>query len=106
MQGQENSLAVYVKRLVELGLTDAANPLLGTDAGRLLGPYLDAYIEGRTDCKQRTVDNFKHAPTVAGRKVWRTQTAMAAITPADADRWRRWLYSKASTPRRPFRKTR
>jgi len=38
--------------LVEWGLTDAIAPKLNTDAGRLLGAFTTAYINGRTAVKQ------------------------------------------------------
>ena len=78
------------QRLVELGLIDAANPMLGTDAGRLLGPYLDAYILGRTDCKPGTIENFKHARRLLV-ELFGERKPLVTITMADADRWQRWL---------------
>jgi hypothetical protein len=45
------------ENLVAWGLADPVSPRLRTDAGRLLGPFLDAYIEGRSDVREVTRSN-------------------------------------------------
>ena len=72
------------------GLADPASPRLATDEGRFLGPFLDAYITGRTDLKPGTVEQYAH-----GRRLlvqyFGERYPLRSITSADAERWRRWL---------------
>ena len=76
--------------LVGWGLADPASPRLATDEGRFLGPFLDAYITGRTDLKPGTVEQYTH-----GRRLlvqyFGERYPLRSITSADAERWRRWL---------------
>jgi len=78
------------ENLVAWGLADPVSPKLSTDAGRLLGPFLDAYIAGRTDLRPGTIEQYQH-----GRRLlvayFGERHPLRSITPADADRWRRWL---------------
>ena len=83
--------------LVGWGLVEPANPRLTTDAGRLLGPFLDAYIATRTDCRSGTLTNFKQARRLLVEYFGETHP-LRSITPADADRWRRWLLARIVTP--------
>lgn len=78
------------ERFAEWGLLNAINPRLSTDAGRLLGPFLDAYIAERTDLKPGTVTNYRQARRLLVQHFGEFQT-LRAITPADADRFKRWL---------------
>ena len=44
--------------LVAWGMAEPASAKLSTDAGRLLGAFLTAYITGRTDVKRTTFTNY------------------------------------------------
>ncbi len=59
----------------------------------MLGAFLAAYIDGRTDLKPRTILSLTQ---VKGRLVefFGEDKLLTEITPADADDWRRWLQSK------------
>lgn len=61
---------------------------------KLLGPFLDAYIEGRTDLEESTL---RHLRQVRDRlnEYFEARTCMEHITPGDADDWRRWLSTDA-----------
>ena len=87
--GTEGSLR---DNLVAWGLADPVNPKLATDAGRLLGPFLDAYLASRTDWKPRTVANAKQVNRLL-KEYFGERHPMRSITPGDAERWRRWLSS-------------
>jgi integrase len=81
------------EKLVEWGLAVPVTPKLQSDAGTLLGPFLDAYITSRNDVKRTTEINYKQTRRLlveyfGERKVLRT------ITAADGDRWRRWMVAK------------
>ena len=61
-----------------------------TDEQRLLGPFIDRYIEERTDAKPSTITNYRHA------RQWLVaffddKKPLVDITPADCDRWQRFL---------------
>lgn len=77
-------------KLNKWGLCDPANRNGNADAGRLLGPFVDAYIAGRTDVAKRTTINFQQARRLLV-EFFSEDYPIKAITPADADRWRRWL---------------
>ncbi len=80
-------------KLAKWGLCDPGNRQSNTDAGRLLGPFVDAYIAGRTDVAKRTEINFKQARRLLC-EFFGEEHPIKAITPADADRWRRWLLAR------------
>jgi len=80
------------KNLVAWGLADPVSSKLSTDEGRLLGPFLDAYIESRSDVKETTRINYGQTRRLLV-EYFRADRPLRAITPADADRWRRWLAS-------------
>ncbi len=77
-------------RLVDYGICDAPRAIMNTDAGRFLGPFLDFYIESRTDWKERTIINYKQAKTWMV-KYFGDRKPLREITSADAERWSRWL---------------
>jgi integrase len=61
-----------------------------TETARVLGPFIDAYIAERTDARPSTITNYRHA------KQWLVayfgeSMLLADITPADGDRWQRFL---------------
>jgi integrase len=84
-------------KLVSWGLADPINARLATDEGRLLGPFINAYIKSRSDLKQGTADQYRYC-----RKVlvdyFGEYRALSSITSADAERWRRWLLAKVVKP--------
>ncbi len=47
------------ENLIAWGLADPRNPKLATDAGRLLGPFVDGYLESRTDWAKKTGENHR-----------------------------------------------
>ena len=71
------------------GLVDA-KPKGNGDADRLLGPFLDRYIERRTDVGDRTTETYRQ-----GRRFlvghFGEDRQLRSITAADAQQWRRWL---------------
>ena len=76
--------------LVSWGLADPASPKLSTDAGRLFGPFIDEYMKGRTDWAKATRINYGQTRRLLVA-YFTERHPLKAITPADADRWRRWL---------------
>ena len=79
--------------LVKWSLIDPQAKRTDVDANRLLGPFLDDYIAGRTDLGQGTTTNYKQARRLLV-EYFKADKPLAAITAADADRWRRWLLSR------------
>ena len=71
--------------LVGWGLAEPTAQRLNTAAGKLLGPFLDAYIEDRTDLKPTTKTNYKQARRLLV-EYFKADKALSAITAADADR--------------------
>lgn len=76
--------------LVAWGLADPVSEKLVTDAGRLLGPFLDAYIASRTDVKRTTEINYKQTRRLL-IEFFGASHPLRSITAADADRWKRWM---------------
>ncbi len=76
--------------LVAWGLADPVSPKLSTDAGRLLGAFIDEYMAGRTDWAKTTRINYGQTRRLLV-EYFGERKPLKAITPADADRWRRWL---------------
>jgi len=81
------------QRLVEYGLADPERPQAKTDAGRKLGAFVDAYIEGRTDIGGGTRTNYNQARRLLV-EFFGEDHPLRAITSTDADRWRRWLLAR------------
>jgi integrase len=79
--------------LVSWGLAEPASPRLLTVDGRLLGPFCDAYIDGRTDTKASTRTNYRQSRRLLVEYFGESK-AIAAITAADCERWRRWLLAR------------
>jgi integrase len=79
--------------LVALGLCEAQGEDAGMEAGQLLGPFLDKYIETRTDCSANTISNFKQARRELVEK-FGEKCPLRSLTPADGDRWRADMLSK------------
>ena len=80
------------ENLVAWGLADPMSPRLATDEGRLLGPFVDAYLTSRTDWRPRTIANAKQVNRLL-KEYFGERHPLKAITAADAERWRRWLAS-------------
>lgn len=78
------------ENLIAWGLADPASPKLSTDAGRLLGPFVDEYMMSRTDWAKTTRINYGQTRRLLV-EYFGERHPLKAITPADADRWRRWL---------------
>jgi hypothetical protein len=74
--------------LVAWELTEPVSAQSMTDAGRLLGPFVDAYIESRTDIKPNTRTNFKQCKRVLC-EFFGSSHPIKAINAADAERWKR-----------------
>ena len=86
----------------------AATGLIGSRASALLGEFLKAYIESRTDVQDSTKRkwNSTHKSLL---KIFGAHKPLRDITPGDAERWRRnleyshWRSSElAKKPRRKF----
>lgn len=78
--------------LIAWGLADPINPKLLQDDGRLLGPFVDAFIESRTDWAKNTILNYKQVRRLLC-EYFGERKPMNSITPSDADKWRRWMAS-------------
>lgn len=81
-------------RLSAWGLIDSQAATNQT--ARTLGPYLQSYIDGRTDWSPRTKSRMH---LVRRRLVQQLghDTALAAITPGDAQRFARWARTQGSS---------
>jgi integrase len=79
--------------LVAWGLADPISEKLVTDEGRLLGPFLDAYIASRSDVKRTTEINYKQTRRLLV-EYFGASHPLRSITAADADRWRRWMLAR------------
>lgn len=62
-----------------------------------LGELVARYVAVRTDWKPRTKINFDHSTGLL-TKCFSHDIDIAAITPADADQFRRWLTPRLATP--------
>lgn len=83
--------------LVAWGLTKPVSAKAKSDAGRLLGPFLDAYIAGRSDCALNTIKNFKQCR----RELcvyFGERHPLVAINAADAERWKRAMLARVVKP--------
>ena len=80
-------------KLVGWDLADPVSPKLATDEGRLLGPFIDAYIKSRTDIKTSTAEQYTYARKLLV-EYFGERHPLRSITPSDADRWRRWMVSE------------
>jgi len=79
--------------LVGWGLAEPTAQRLNTAAGKDLGPFLDAYIEDRTDLKPGTKTNYRQCRRLLV-EYFKADRSLRSITAADADRWRRWLLAR------------
>jgi len=76
--------------LVTWGLADPVSTKLKTESGSLLGPYLTAYIDGRTDVKPVTRTNYRQTRRLLVEH-FGERMPLKAITAGDAKRWQRSL---------------
>ena len=81
------------ENLVAWGLADPTSAKLTTDAGRLLGPLLKAYIDSRTDVKPNTIVCYLQTKRLLV-EFFGESHPIRSITLADADRWKRWMLSE------------
>ncbi len=80
--------------LVRCELVDPPREEVATVASReLLAAFLDEYIAGRTDVKGSTQINYKQSRRLLV-EFFTAEKPLASITPADADRFRRWLLAR------------
>lgn len=89
-EGTEGKLR---ESLVKWGLAEPVSPRTLTHAGSLLGPFVDDYIAGRTDCKPNTIKNFKQCRRELCEYFGELRP-LKAINPADAERWRRKMLAR------------
>lgn len=74
-------------KLVEWGLCETRGTAGGTEAGRLLGPFMAAYVASRLDLKPGSLEIYKQVE----RKLndfFGERRSLRSITPADAQRWK------------------
>ena len=83
--------------LLKWALVDPQAKRSDIEANRLLGPFLDDYIAGRTDLKASTATNYKQARRLLV-EYFKADKPLVAITAADADRWRRWMLARVVKP--------
>ena len=83
--------------LVKLELVKPRMVKVKTDAGKMIGPYLDSYITGRIDCKPGTITNYRYARRELVNHFGETRL-LRSINAADADRWRRAMVSRGLAP--------
>ncbi len=79
--------------LVAWGLADPQGEKLVSDEGRLLSPFLDAYIASRSDLKRTTEINYKQTRRLLV-EYFGNSKVLKSITAADAERWRRWMLAR------------
>ena len=84
---------VLRESLVAWGLAESQSEKLGTDAGRLLGAFLDAYIADREWAKLTTKRNYEQTRRLLVEYFGR-EKPLASITRADGKRWREWMIAK------------
>jgi len=92
--------------LVGWGLVDPIAQRLKKDSGNKLTAFLDSYIEGRTDIGKGARTNYLQARRLLV-DYFKADRSLRSITPADADRWRRWMLNrvvKAATEHKPAKK--
>ena len=78
--------------LTAWGLADPMSAKLTTDAGMLVGAFVTAYIDGRSDVKANTKINYLQTRRLLVEYFGESQP-LKAITQADADQWKRWMLS-------------
>ncbi len=81
------------ENLVAWGLADPMSAKLTTDAGRLLGAFLTAYIESRSDVKPNTITCYMQTKRLLV-EFFGESHPLRSITLADADRWKRWMLAE------------
>ncbi len=81
------------ENLVSWGLASPISQKLSTDEGKLLGPFLDSYIAGRSDIKATTDINYKQTRRLLV-EYFGEKTALQSMTQADGDRWKRWMTAR------------
>ena len=84
---------VLRESLVAWGLAESQSEKRGTDAGRLLGAFLDAYISGRAWGKVTTKRNYEQTRRLLVEYFGR-EKPLASITRADGKRWRDWMIAR------------
>ena len=85
------------------GLVDPVAQRLKEDSGNKLAAFLENYIDGRTDIGRGALLNYKQSKKLLV-EFFKADRSLTSITPADADRWRRWLLArvvKAATETAP-----
>lgn len=68
-------------------------PLRSVTDETALAPFLDGYINGRSDVKASTLEVYNHAKSLMVG-FFGVDRQISDISPADADDWRRWLSKK------------
>ncbi len=81
------------ENLTAWGLADPKSAKLTTDAGRLLGAFLTAYIESRSDVKPNTITCYMQTKRLL-IEFFGESHPLRSITLADADRWKRWMLAE------------
>ena len=84
---------VLRESLVAWGLAESQSEKRGTDAGQLLGAFLDAYISGRAWGKVTTKRNYEQTRRLLVEYFGR-EKPLASITRADGKRWRDWMIAR------------
>ena len=81
------------ENLTAWGLADPMSAKLTTDAGMLVGAFVTAYIDSRSDVKANTKINYLQTRRLLV-EFFGESKPLKAITQADADQWKRWMLSK------------
>lgn len=81
------------ENLTAWGLADPVSAKLTTDAGMLVGAFVTAYIDGRSDVKANTKINYLQTRRLLVEYFGESKP-LKAVTQADADQWKRWMLSK------------
>ncbi len=81
------------ENLVAWGLADPTSAKLTTDAGRILGAFLTAYIESRSDVKPNTITCYLQTKRLL-IEFFGESHPLRSITLADADCWKRWMLAE------------
>jgi len=76
--------------LVAWGLVEPKNPKLYSDEGRFVEAFCQAYIDSRSDLSPSSIDNWNQVRNCLV-EYFSPKKILSSITPADADRFKRWL---------------
>ncbi len=90
VNGTDGSLR---ENLIAWGLADPVVQRRLDDSARLLGAFIDSYLDSRSDIKVGTITNYKQTRRLLVEYFGESK-GLKSITVADAERWKRWLLDR------------